>query len=89
MNDFGCSNSLEIVDCVRRGCYASTFKWKWSIMFMRKYIQTYRCNMSMRHVFSRTVCQMIMIFGEWEGIYHPQIWRVLAQKKKKKKKKAN
>ncbi len=34
---------------------------------------TLRCDPGMRHVFSRIVCRMILIFGEGEDPYLPQI----------------
>ncbi len=42
----------------------------WQFLFLHT-------NISMRHVFSisKTVCWMILIFGEGEGLYLPQIWK--------------
>ena len=32
-------------------------------------VGVWMCNVAMRNIFSRTVCGMIRIFGEGEGIY--------------------
>ena len=47
-------------------CYCvPVFLWGWGCV----------CNVSMRRVFTRTVCRIILIFGEGKVLYIPQIWK--------------